>query len=399
MLLTHRLQLNPSPTQLGYFIRAAGVARFVWNWSLTEWNRQYTAGEKPTALKLSRQFTTVKQVEFPWVTEVHAECATVAARDLGVAFSRFFAKKAKYPRFKRKGEHDSFYVHNACLRVDEKNRVKLPKIGWVKLTESLRFSGKIMGARVTRQADKWFIAIQVDLGDDYRREPNPDRRPVVGVDLGVKELAVLSSGERVEGPKAQETHTKRLRRLSKSHSRKQKGSKNREKSKMKLARLHMKVGNIRKESLNLLTTKLCRENQAVVIEDLNVSGMVRNHKLARAISDMGFGEFRRQLTYKSKLYGTELIVADRWFPSSKTCSDCGTVKETLALGEREWACNECGVVHDRDLNAAMNLEQLPSRRGNVMPVEMKALVRPRKRKNETVVDEAGISQSPSSDSG
>ena len=211
-------------------------------------------------------------------------------------------------------------------------------------------------------------------------------------------MATPSNGEKVDGPKPLRKALKKLRRYSRQHSRKKKGSKNREKSRIRLARLHRRIRNIRKDSIHRLTTKLCRENQAVVIEDLSVRGMMRNRRLARHIADMGWCEFRRQLEYKSKIYGTRLVIADRWFPSSKKCSYCGAVRDELSLGERTFCCSSCGFKLDRDLNAARNLENLlaPVNDGepslgvaqSKTPVERKALaatfaVKPR-------LEEAGI---------
>jgi len=246
------------------------------------------------------------------------------------------------------------------------------------MTEELRFKGKILGATVSRTADRWFVAIQVEVPDAqcYRRRTAHD---VNGIDLGVTAAATISNGEVIEAPKPLKAALRRLkirgRRLSRKleaakemvgfgrHARLPKGtrlpvSNNRQKSAATLARLYARLANLRADVTHKLTTRLCRENQALVIEDLNVKGMLANERLARAIADVGFGMLRSQLEYKAKRYGTHLIIADRWYPSSRLCSICGWKNEALTLRDREWVCAECGAHHDRDLNAALNLKRL-----------------------------------------
>jgi len=249
---------------------------------------------------------------------------------------------------------DSFYVGNDQFRVDGK-KIRLPKLGWVRMRESLRFAGKILSATIFRIAVRWFVSINVQL------ESFPNRcesQTSVGIDLGVKALATLSTGEQIEGPKSLKKYLKKLKRLQQSLSRKQKGSKNRTKARNKIARLHYRIACIRKDALHKLTTMVTGCYRYIVIEDLNVNGMLKNGKLARAISDMGFFELRRQLDYKAQLYGNTITVADRWFPSTKTCSKCGHVKQDITLFDRVFMCGNCGLQIDRDLNAAINLQQL-----------------------------------------
>ncbi len=225
------------------------------------------------------------------------------------------------------------------------------------MREALRFAGKIMSATVSRVADQWFASITVQTPDDLPLA-KAENQGAVGVDLGVSALATLSTGEPpIAGPKAHKALLCRLQRLSRSLSRKVKGSKNRHKAKMKLARLHARIGNIRKDALHQLTTDLTRRFHTIGIEDLNVRGMVKNRHLSRAVSDMGFFEFRRQLDYKAAQRGS-VVVADRWYPSSKTCSHCGHKLGELALAVRQWTCPGCNTTHDRDVNAAVNLRNM-----------------------------------------
>lgn len=385
MIFAHQIRLVPTTTQEDYLRRACGTARFVWNWALAEWQRSYEAGEKPNGRELKKRFNATKYKQFPWLKDVHRDAHGQPFANLQQAFKAFFEKRSKYPKFKKKGKcNDAFYIANDRLEIDGQ-RIRLPKIGWVKTRESLRFEGKITGATVKRLADAWFITIQVDVGE-MRKERTGDG--IVGVDLGVKTTATLSTGEKINGPKALRVAQKKLIRISREHARRQKGSQNRRKSTMKLARLHRRITWIRHDFINKLTTRLCRENQAVVIEDLHVKGMLKNHSLARSISDEGWGELRRQLEYKAAIYGTKIIVANRWLPSSKRCSVCGEIKKELSLSEREFVCEHCGVVLDRDHNAALNLQQLGWVTPEVTPVDIEALA-DRLWINETLADEAG----------
>jgi len=327
----------PTPEQVDYFKRACGTARRVWNWALNEWNRQYAAGGRPNAMALKKQFNAIKYTDpqwldekgRPWLRDIHRDAHAQPFAHLAKAWERFFAdlkagKEAHAPRFKKKGRcRDSFYVANDTFRLDGKT-IRLPKIGEVAMTEELRFKGKILGATVSRTADRWFVAIQVEVPDAqcYRRRTSHE---VNGIDLGVKAAATISSGEVIEAPKPLNAALRRLkirgRRLSRKleaakemagfgrHARLPKGtrlpvSNNRQKSAATLARLHARLANLRADVTHKFTTRLCRENQAVVIEDVNVKGMLANEKLARAIADVGVGMLRSQLEYKAKRYGT-----------------------------------------------------------------------------------------------
>jgi putative transposase len=362
MLIAHQIALNPNNVQATYFARAAGTSRFAYNWALAEWQRQYEACKldaakpKPSQMALRRQLNGIKAAQFPWMLEVTKNAPQMAIIQLGVAFKNFFAGRAKYPKFRKKGLHDRFSLTNDQFSVDG-SRIRIPNLGWVRMRETLRFTGKIMSATISRVADRWFVSINVDTQDDSHL-PEAKNQGAVGVDLGVSALATLSTGEAVAGPKAYKALLCRLQRLSRGLSRKVKGSENRKKAKVKLARLHARIGNIRRDALHQLTTDLTRRFHTVGIEDLNVKGMMANRHLSRSVADMGFFEFRRQLDYKSAQRGGVVVVADRWYPSSKTCSCCGHTLETLPLKVREWTCPECGSLHDRDVNAAINLKNL-----------------------------------------
>ena len=359
MIISHKIRLAPNNKQATYFAKAAGTARFTYNWALAEWQTQYAAWKddndlpKPSQFSLRKQLNAIKREQFPWMLEVTKNAPQMAIIQLGVAFKNFFAGHAKYPQFKKKGKsHDSFTLTNDQFSVDT-SRIRIPHLGSVRMRETLRFSGKILSATVSRTADQWFASITVDT--DSSHVPPAENQGVVGVDLGVSALATLSTGEVVTGAKPYKALLSRLQRLSRSLSRKVNGSTNRAKAKRKLAKLHARIANIRKNALHQLTTDLTRRFHTLGIEDLNVFGMVKNCHLSRAISDMGFFEFRRQLEYKADRRGGVVVVAGRFFASSKTCSACGEKLEKLPLSVRQWDCPTCGVSHDRDVNAAINL--------------------------------------------
>lgn len=359
MILAHKITLDPNNAQATYLARAAGTARFAYNWALDEWKRQYEAWRqdnslpKPSEAALRRQLNAIKRERFPWMLEVTKCAPQMAIIQLGEAFRNFFAGRAGFPRFRKKGRDDRFTLTNEQFSIDGCH-IRIPHLGWVRMREPLRFAGKIMSATICRVADRWFVSITVDTSDDPHL-PKAENQGAVGVDLGVSALATLSTGERIPGPKPHKALLDRLRRLSRSLSRKQKGSANRRKAKMKLAKLHARIANIRTDALHKLTSDLTRRFHTIAIEDLNVRGMVKNRHLSRAVSDMGFFEFRRQLEYKAAMRGGLVVVADRFLASSKTCSACGHKLEHLPLSVRRWTCPDCGAIHDRDVNAARNL--------------------------------------------
>lgn len=357
MVTAHKIALRPNNRQATYFAQAAGVARFAYNWALAEWQRQYAASKidpslpKPSQASLRRQLNAIKRNQFPWMLDVTKCAPQLAVMQLGTAFEAFFAGRARYPTLRKKGVHDRFSISNDQFLVSGR-RLRIPNLGWVRMMEALRFNDKILSATVSRIADRWFVSIAVETPD----LPQPaENQGVVGVDLGVSALATLSTGAIIPGPKAHKSELARLKRLSRSLSRKQKGSANRAKAKAKLARLHGRIANVRQDALHKLTTDLTRRFAVIGIEDLNVHGMLANRHLARAIADMGFYEFRRQLTYKAARMGRKVVMADRFFASSKTCSKCGDVCREMPLSLRQWVCPTCGATHDRDLNAARNL--------------------------------------------
>jgi len=346
ILRAHKIRLKPNRKQETYFRRAAGTARFAYNWALAEWQREYSAGGKPNEAVLRKRLNAVKRQEFPWMTEVTSRAPLIAIQNLGEAFSRFFRGQNRHPTFKKRGVHDSFGLTNDSFRIDGK-KCRIPALGWVRMTERLRLEGKIMSATISRTADRWFVSVLVET--DLKPSATPPKK-AVGVDLGLKTFAVLSTGEKFDAPKPLKTQLKKLRRASRTLSRRKRGSSNRAHAKTKLSIVHYRVACIRSNFLHQLTSRLSKRFGTICIEDLHVKGMVKNRRLARSISDVAWSEFRRQIEYKC---GDVRLVL-RFFPSTKMCSGCGAVKN-MRLSERTYRCSACGLVADRDINAAINI--------------------------------------------
>jgi putative transposase len=356
MLRAHKIELRANNKQATYFAKASGTARKAYNWGLAEWKKQYEAGGRPTEAALRRQLNGIKRKEFPWMLEVTKNAPQMAIMQLGDAFKRFFAKQAKYPTVRKKWRDDRFTLTNDQFAVNG-SRIRIPHLGWVRMRESLRYTGKIVSATVSRHANKWFASITVEVPKPVTSIAS-DNQAAVGVDLGLSHFAVLSTGEKISGPKPHKVLLSRLKRLSRSLSRKQKKSNNRRKARIKLARLHCRISHIRRDAQHQLTTRLVNDYDIIGIENLHVKGMLKNRRLSRSVADMGFYEFKRQLEYKALSNSKKLVVADRWFASSKICSHCGEKAEIMSLSVREWQCASCFTCHDRDINAAKNLEKL-----------------------------------------
>jgi len=357
MLLGFKTELKVNNKQKTLLAKHCGVARHAWNWGLgltkeiLDHNKTNPTDKIkfPTAVDLHKWLVALVKPKCPWYYQVSKCAPQYALRQLAQAWKQAFKKVKKPPRFKKKGRSDSFTVDGA-LKI-ESTGVKVPVIGWLKTNERLPSGYQPKSFTISRTADRWYISWKIET-----EITNLDKTvPIVGVDLGVKVLATLSTGEVFEGAKSYRRYEQKLSRLQYLNRHKQRGSANWKKAQSKIARLHLHIANVRKDTLHKLTFYLAKNHGRIGIEDLNVKGMLANHKLAKAIADMSFFEFRRQLTYKCELYGSELVIVDRWFPSSKTCSNCGIKKETLSLSERVFQCDHCGFTSDRDLNASINL--------------------------------------------
>lgn len=360
----YRTKLDPTKEQAGYFLGCAGAARFVYNWALADRRATFEAGGKPNKFEQKKRFNAIKKELSPWLADYPYVISQEAFDHLDAAYQNFFRRvkqgteKAGFPKFKSRHKSKmSFSLRGVTI---EGSRVKLPVIGWVKLAERdyLPTSDvKINTATISETAGNWFISVQVEMEID---DPVVPTGQAIGVDLGIKSLAVVSDGMTFDNPKTLTKYEKQLSRLQRELHRRVKGSSNRAKTKAKIAKLHAKITNTRKHSLHNISRHVTAKTKpiAVVVEDLNVKGMLKNGKLSKAISDASFGELRRQIEYKAQWNGVNVVVANQWFASSKTCSSCGYVNRELTLADRAWTCPTCGTNLDRDLNAAVNLANL-----------------------------------------
>jgi putative transposase len=393
MIRGYKTELDLNNEQRTACLQHAGAARFAYNWGLARRKAHYQAtGKGLNAIALHRELNALKQTEFPWMYEVSKCAMQEALRDLGSAYQHFFRRwklkkagqykgKLGYPRFKSKKRSIGGFTLTGSIHVTERD-IQLPRLGVLRLKEHgyLPTSTHILAATVSEQAGRWFVSLQVQ---EEAPNPEPATGDMLGVDVGLKTLASLSDGTVIENPKAYRKRLKRLRLVSRRHSRKQKGSKNRGKAKRNLAKQHARIANIRNDALhkatNLPVAKTKPQDQrpaVIVLEHLNVKGMLKNHRLAQSIADASFYEFRRQLTYKASQAGCAVVLADRFYPSTLLCSGCGHKKESLPLSERVYRCDACGLIIDRDLNAARNLVawarmnlSLPGVPRNVTPAE------------------------------
>jgi putative transposase len=362
MLLGFKTELKLNKLQRVLLSKHAGTARHAWNWglSLTKQildNNKACPDDKikfPTAIDLHKWLVALVKPENPWYYEVSKCAPQYALRQLREAWDRCFKKVSRVPRFKKKARKDSFTL-DGSIKV-EHFKIKVPVIGWLKTYERLPQGVTPKSVSISRSADRWFISFKIEV------EPinTPKCVDCVGVDLGINSLTTLSTGEEFKGAKSYKKFEKKLSRLQYLLRHKNIGSSNYKKAQSKIARVHRKIANIRSDTLHKLTTYISKNHAVIGLENLNVSGMMASRKLAKAIGDMGFYEFRRQLEYKCQLYGSRLVFVDRFYPSSKTCSNCGHIKESLPLSERVFKCEKCQFECDRDLNASINLEKAAS---------------------------------------
>jgi putative transposase len=385
VLCAYQTELDLNNVQKTACAKHTGAARFSYNWGLSRKLEAFQAGEKtPTAIDLHRELNALKQTEFAWMYAVSKCAPQEALRNLDQAFAHFSqrvkekqaGKKVQvgFPKFKSQKNGLGSFRLTGAIHIFE-DALQLPHLGRLRLKERgyLPVSGvHLLSATVSERAGRWFVSVQVELEIPV---PQVTGKPVVGVDLGMVRLGTVSDGTVIENPHALKHALGKIKRFPRTVSRRQKGSANRGEALARLAKAHLRVTHLRKDTLHQATRLLAKTKSAGGLEDLNVSGMLRNHHLAQAIADVGMYEFRRQLTDKGKWFGCQVLLADRYYPSTKRCSHCGNVKPELDLGQRSYAGDVCGGVMERDLNAAVNLEQwwfgmaLPQVLREVTPVE------------------------------
>lgn len=357
----YKTEIIVNNKQQTLLLQHLGAARWAFNWALSKKKEAFDRKEKiPNSIELHRELNKLKQSKIPWMYQSSKSSPQNALKDCDRAFQNFFIRckkkikgKKGFPKFKsKKNEKQSFRLDGAISV--ESNYIKLPRIGKIKLAEKdyIPTDCKILSSTVSKRAGKWFVSVQVETPD---RELCSLNNEVIGVDLGIKYLATCSDGVVYENPKILKKNLKRLKCKQRQLSRKKKGSKNYEKSKQKLAKLHYYISNIRKDCLHKITSKIIQKANVIILEDLKVSNMMKNHKLAQSISDVGLYEFRRQIEYKAKWNNKKVIFVDTFFPSSKLCSCCGWKNENLTLADRVFECKICKNKIDRDLNASQNL--------------------------------------------
>ena len=394
--ISHKIELVPNNKQKTYFRKAFGCARFAYNWGLAEWQRRYKEGEKCSAMDIQKAFDAIKGEQYPFVYEVTKYACARSFANLGKAYKKFFEDLKKgvvsYPQFKRKKDNQgSFYfaevklsdtntnskvfkkmTHNERLK---RQYLKVPNLGCVKMTRRVRFDGKINGVVISQEGNKYFASFSMLITEDEYKRTHPHvacnkKVASLGVDVGIKSALVLSDGISVDSPKPLKNNLRKIKRLGRqldkrTHARTKqerlsgvKKSNNYRKLSVKLANAQRRVANIRRDFTQKVTTILTTHYGQIAVENLNVKGMVKNHRLAQSVSDVAFGELLRQIEYKSAYNGVTVKKADRFYPSSKTCSVCGHVKHDLKLKDRTYRCDKCGSVIDRDYNASLNLLSL-----------------------------------------
>lgn len=358
MLLSIKTRLKLNSSQRVLMSKHAGIARFTYNWGLATWQALYKDGYKPNYRLLRTFFNNHVKTNpgLAWLKEngICQQITEFAFEYLGVSYKRFFKGLGAYPNFKKKGRStDSFTINASGKPISVGGtRIKLPTIGWVKTYEGLPHV-QTSKFTISERAGNWYISFAFE----QTAEQPINKISVVGVDLGIKQLATLSTGVVFDNPRATKKMKKKLAKKQRQLARKIKGSNQHLKQKLRVAKTHERTSDIRLDATHKATTIISKNHAKIVVENLNVSGMMANHKLAGAVSDANFYEFRRQLEYKAKKFGSVVILADRFYPSSKTCSSCGHI-QNMPLKVRTFDCENCGIIIDRDLNASINLSKV-----------------------------------------
>lgn len=377
MFKAYKYRIYPNKTQMQIIEKHFGCCRYVYNWGLEQRITSYKeTGKSISKTELSAKLTQLKQQK-EWLYDADSQALQQTLKNLDVAFTKFFKEHTGFPKFKtKKNPFQSFSIPQRFKIHFANNTVLLPKIGLVKAILHRTFEGTPKNATISRTpTGKYFVSVLVDDEKEYPQKQLYSNEDIIGIDVGILYFAVLSGGAQIENPKYLKTALKKLKVLERQVSRKVKGSNNRRKAQSKLALIHEKIANQRNDFQHKLSAKLIRENQAIAVETLNVSGLVRNHHLAQAISDAAWSSFISKLQYKADWHGKTILKIGRFEPSSKLCSVCGFHNTELTIRDRHWKCPACNTHHDRDINAAINIRQialksgkLPAGRG-IMPVD------------------------------
>lgn len=370
MLQAYRFRLYPTKDQISKINQHIGGCRFVYNWALENKIRAYELNkEKLSAYDLNYMLKALK-TENIWLKEINSQSLQQTNKNMESAFTRFFREKTGFPRFKSKKNPIQAFQIPQHYKVDFENSiVRLPKIGGIKAILHRKFEGNLKTATISKTSTgKCFISILVDDDKEIPEKQTFDESTTIGVDVGIKDFAILSNGEKVESPKFLKKSLKRLKVLQKQASRKVKGSNNRKKAINKVARLHEKITNQRNDFQHKLSCKLISENQAIVFETLKVQNMVKNHRLAQAISDSSWSSFIAKVEYKANWCGETILRIGQFEPSTKICSNCGYYNSDMTLKIREWQCPDCNKLHDRGINAAINIKKFALQKQNLIVI-------------------------------
>lgn len=390
MIKTIKYQLDLNRTQRNVLEGFFGCARFIYNYMLQLKINSYKSDDKIslTGFQLCKKLTELKKIsEYTWLKKVPNVVLQQSIRNLDNAYQKFFSGKTRFPKFKSKHRSKQSCKFTGSIYVDNiDKKIKLPKLGWVRIYMDRDLPhGKIGIVTVTKNSsNKYFVSINIKNDELYPTKCIIDHSTSVGIDVGIKDFAVLSTGEKVKNPKYLESGEKRLKVLQRRLSKKMKGSNRRKIARLKVAKYHYKIACKRRDFLHKLSSKIIRENQTIIIEDLNVIGMLKNHTMAKSIASTSWSEFFRQLKYKSEYSGKNLIEVGRFEPTSKLCSACNHANDYLKLSDRNWTCMDCGTYHDRDINAAINIKNIGLNTREVIPsedVELLTLVKTVKRQD------------------
>ena len=371
MLKAYKYRIYPSKKQKEMIKVHFGACRFVYNWALEQKIKTYEQTKKSIS-RFDLQHVLVHEIKpsNEWLKEANSQALLASLVNVESAFTKFFREKSGFPKFKSKKNPVQSYQMPQHYTVDfEKQKIKLPKIGKVKAILHRRFEGSLKTATISKSSTgKYFISVFVDDGIELPEKQKFSESATVGIDVGIKDFTVLSTGEKIENPKYLKNSLQRLKVLQKRVSRKQKGSKNRAKARQRLSNIHEKISNQRNDFQHQLSFRIISENQAIALETLNVKGMQKNHCLAQSISDTSWSSFVTKLEYKAEWFGKTILKIGMFEPSSKICNVCGYYKSDLTLKDREWQCPDCKTKHDRDINAAINIKKFSLQDQNLIVI-------------------------------